>query len=109
MRKLWPLVAALVLGVAGPVPAQFSVTGAQVKNAPNTNAATSLVPSAGLPQMLPKTNMSSAVSNPFGGTKTLNFTRMLPTFSNLRTGLWPVRSPTLQSPTTAGNTTGKKK
>ncbi len=111
MRKLWPLVAALALGMAGPLPAQFTVSGASATNGTNTNAAKSTVPTVGLGQMLPMMSMRQALPNPFGpsGTKTLNFTRMLPNLSWMKSTLFPVRTPSTQYPTSAFSLTSTQK
>jgi type IV secretory pathway TrbL component len=108
VRKLLPLTAVLALGMAGPLSAQVTVSGAQITNGANTNAATSMVPTVGMTQMLPKLNLSQSVGNPFGGAKSLSFTKMIPSFSSLRSSLWPMRTPSFQMPASS-TSTGQKK
>jgi hypothetical protein len=60
------------------------------------------VPSVNMIQMMPKLNGTQALSNPIGtGASALNFAKMLPSFSSLRTGLWPISTPTSQVPASA--------
>jgi hypothetical protein len=102
VRKILPAFAALAFATAfaTPLPAQFAATAQSGKS-----GLSSTVPTVGLPQMLPKMNMAGAMTsplggsaNPFGGTKTFSFQKMLPSFSWMKQSFFPLRTPTPQYP-----------
>jgi hypothetical protein len=102
MRKMWLMAAALLLSVTAAAPAQFTVNGARIVNGTNTNAARTAVPTVGLAQMIPRLNGAQMIGNPLGnGQRTLNFSRMIPDFSWMRTKLFPIATPTSQYPANA--------
>ena len=71
MRKLLPLMAVAILAIvlAGPAPAQFSLTGGSTK-APLTSS--SLPTTVGVTQMLPKYNINSMVPGGPGSGRTFS-------------------------------------
>jgi hypothetical protein len=105
VRQFLPAFAALAFAavVATPLPAQIAVSS-------QGGGLSSSMPSFGLPQMLPKMNMAGPLSsplstggttNPFGGTKTFSFAKMMPSFSWMKQGFFPIRTPTPQVPASA--------
>ena len=87
MRKHWPLVAAVALGVVGPLSAQFTISGAQ-----KTTLPPSYMNSVGLTSMMPQINAKQAMINPIGNSNTFKFQNLMPNFSYLKNNVWPLRT-----------------
>ena len=96
MRKLLPMMAVAVLafGMAGPVPAQFSLGGGTGGGLPTSS---SLPTTVSMNQMLPRYNINQAMLNGQGGSRTFNFAKMLPNF-NYISSRWPLKTGQSQIP-----------
>jgi hypothetical protein len=96
VRKLLPLMAVAVLGIAlvGPAPAQFSLTGGSTQP-PLTSS--SLPTTVGLTQMLPKYNMNQMLPGGPQSARTFQFSKMLPNFSYI-SNRWPLKTGSSQFP-----------